>query len=424
MAKKQQEHVFHIFYGWYVLAASFIILLLNSGARFIIGVMFKPMIAEFGWDRSTVSLAFFIFMAVYALCITITGKLYDLYGPKWVIIISSLFLLTGYSSLYFIHSFWQFVSFYSVISSAGLAGTSVPLFSAISSKWFEKNRGLAISLALAGNCLGQFILIPISTILILLYGWRVLCFWLGIIMVLINVVLAVTVIKGDPEDLGIDPYGHDRATNGEIEHHGLETDGPIRDLGLVQAMKTSSFWFFLFLMFVCGSGDFLVTTHLIPFVTDHGVSPVSAGNMLACLGLMSLAGILLAGPASDIIGNKTPIVLTFLLRVLLFIFILKYQNIVSFYIFSLFFGFSFLITAPLTPTLIGRLYGLSHVGILSGFITTIHHLGGGFWAYVGGLLFDLKGDYQLVFLLSAIMAFLAFFSGLMIREKRYNPTSL
>jgi len=185
-------------------------------------------------------------------------------------------------------------------------------------------------------------------------------------------------------------------------------------------MHTYSFWLFLIAMFICGSGDFLVTTHIVPFVTDYDISPTTAGNMLAWFGLMSLAGILIAGPASDIIGNKIPIVLTFVLRFLLFLLILKYQNLASFYIFALAFGFTFLITAPLIPTLIGKLYGFSHVGLLSGFTTTIHHLGGGFWAYAGGLIFDQTGSYQLIFILSAIMALAAVFNSIFIKEERHQ----
>jgi hypothetical protein len=65
---------------------------------------------------------------------------------------------------------------------------------------------------------------------------------------------------------------------------------------------------------------------------------------------------------------------------MVYILILKYPSELNFYIFALLFGFTFLITAPLTATLMGRLYGLSHVGLLSGFATTVHHLAGGFWA--------------------------------------------
>lgn len=185
-------------------------------------------------------------------------------------------------------------------------------------------------------------------------------------------------------------------------------------------ISARSFWLLLLVMFVCGSGDFLVTTHLIPCATDYGISATTAGNMLAWSGLLSLAGILIAGPASDLVGNKIPVALTFALRFLLFLLILKYQNILSFYVFSLMFGFTFLITAPITTTLIGRLYGLSHVGLISGFITTIHHLGGGFWAYMGGLFFDKTGSYQLAFIISAVMALGAVCSALFITENSYQ----
>jgi predicted MFS family arabinose efflux permease len=184
-------------------------------------------------------------------------------------------------------------------------------------------------------------------------------------------------------------------------------------------MRTYSFWLFLIVMFICGSGDFLITAHLIPWVTDYGISATTAGNMLAWFGLMSLGGILIAGPASDLIGNKIPIALTFLLRICLFLLILKYQNPVTFYIFALTFGFTFLITAPLTATLVGRLYGFAHVGLLSGFVTTVHHFGGGFWAYVGGLIFDKTGSYQLIFILSAILAAMALGCSLFIQERRH-----
>ena len=99
---------FRIFYGWYVLAVSFVILFFTTGARFTIGVVFKPLMVEFGWDRAAVSLGFFINMTIYALSLIIAGRSYDRYGPKWVIVISSCFLSAGFMSLAFIDSLWQF----------------------------------------------------------------------------------------------------------------------------------------------------------------------------------------------------------------------------------------------------------------------------------------------------------------------------
>jgi MFS family permease len=410
----------HLFYGWYVLAAGFVILFFNAGARFSIGVMFKPMIGEFGWSRASMSLAFFLYMAFFALSLTVIGRFYDRYGPKWVIVISTIFLSAGYMSISLVNSLWQFYICYGFLAAIGLGGTSLSLVAVVISKWFEKGRGVATSLALSGSCLGQFVLVPLITIVVLRSGWRAAHLFLGLVMLVLNIVLALVVIKGDPDQLGEKPFG---SGNGDKEKksNGESPSGVNpQDLGLREAMGTFSYWLYFVVMFICGSGDFLVATHLIPLVTDHGISATTAGNMLAWYGLMSLGGILIAGPASDLIGTRIPIAITFVMRVFLFLMILKYQNLVSFYILALAFGFTHLVTAPLTPILLGRLYGFSHIGLLSGFIFTIHYLAGGFWAYVGGLIFDHTGTYRLAFILSAIMALIAFFGTLLIKEKRHH----
>ena len=411
------------FYGWYIVGASFVILFFNAGARFSIGVIFKPLISEFGWTRSQVSFAFLVNMTVFALSLVVVGRFYDRYGPKWVIVISTVFLSAGCIAVSFISSFSQFLFCYGILSAVGLGGTSAPLVAALTSKWFAKSRGLAISVALSGSCVGQFLLVPLITTLVLDHGWRASYFYMGIVMLIINIALGLGVIRGDPEDLGLKPVGDEKRNGKGIQEKPVVREKRLPDLGLREAMGTSSFWLFTFVMFVCGSGDFLVITHLIPFVTDHGLSPATAGNMLAWYGLVSLAGLLIIGPATDIIGNKMPIVFTFVVRFFLFILILKYQNVVSFYIFSMLFGFTFLITAPIATTLSGRLFGFTHVGVLTGFISTIHHLGGGIWTYVGGLSFDHTGGYELVFALSGAMALAAVFCSLFIKEKKQRVAS-
>jgi MFS family permease len=386
--------------------------------RFTIGIAFRPLIADFGWSRSAVSLAAFLNMTFFSLSVIATGKWYDRFGPKWVIILSTILVSSGYMLIALTQTLWHFLVLYGVVAAMGLGGTTVPIFAALMSKWFEKRRGLTISLALSGNCLGQFALVPLFTTLITDYGWRVSHFWIGFMMLVLNLALTFLVIRGDPEDLGVVPYGRKEESASPSSPGDEKHTLPVRDIGLRDAMRTSSFWLFVLFMFVCGSGDFLMTTHLIPMVTDYGIPAHTASNMLAWFGLLSLAGILVAGPASDLIGDKIPIALTFLLRIFAFLLVIWYQNLVSFYVFALVFGFTFLVTAPLTPTLVGRLYGFSHVGVLSGFITTVHHLGGGVAAWGGGVLFDLTGSYQTVLILSAVMAGIAAISVMLIRQRR------
>ncbi len=406
-----------IFYGWYIVAASFTILFFNSGARYAFGVMFKPIIKEFGWSRGTVSLVFFVNMIIFALALTVVGKLYDRYGPKWVIIVSSIFISAGFILTSFIHTVGQFFLSYGILAACGLAGTAVPLMATLTSKWFEKWRGLAISLSLAGNSIGQFVLVPLLSLVAVSYGWRASYLYIGIIMFIANLLLAIFVIKGDPHHLGLDPLGHGKTGNEPA------AAGPqaviLPGFTLKEAMSTRSFWLFMVTMFICGSGDYFATTHLIPIATDYGISPITAGNMLGLYGLMSLAGILLAGPLADRIGSKVPIVLTFILRVVLYIIVLKYKTVTSLYVFALFFGFTHLITAPLTPMLIGKLYGVTHLGLLTGVINTVHFLGGGFWTYMAGVIFDKTGTYQAAFGVSAILAMIAAICGFLMVERRH-----
>ena len=358
-------------YGRYIVGASFLMLFFYSGAQYAFGVMFKPIIREFGWSRSAVSLVFLLNMVVFAIALTVVGRLYDRFGPKWIIIISTLFISAGFTLTSFMHSLGQFFFSYGVLAALGLAGTGVPLVSTLVSKWFDKGRGMAISLSLAGSSVGAFVLVRLLSLLAVSYGWRMSYLYLGIVMFLVNILLAIFVIKGDPHHLGM-PL---KARGIPVKRKAHEGRGGPR--AWAQAMATRSFWLFLVTMFVCGSGDYLATSHFINFATDIGVSPITAGKMMGWYGLLSFAGILVAGPAADRIGSKIPIVLTFVLRFLLYLFILRYKNVPSLYTFALLFGFTHLITAPLTPMLIGRLYGFRQIGLLTGVVNTVHFLGGG-----------------------------------------------
>ena len=404
-------------YGRYIVGASFLILFFYSGAQYAFGVMFKPVVREFGWSRSVVSLVFLVNMVVFAIALTIVGRLYDRFGPKWIIIISTLFLSAGFVLTSFIHSLGQFFFSYGIMAALGLAGTGVPLISTLVSKWFDRGRGLAISLSLAGSSVGAFVLVRLLSLFAVSYGWRTSYFYLGIVMLLVNSLLAIFVIRGDPRHLGM----------AEETVHSDEHAGGVKSpagMGLRQAMATRSFWLFLATMFVCGSGDYLATSHFINFATDIGVSPITAGNMMSWYGLFSFAGMLVAGPAADRIGSKMPVVLTFVLRFLLYLFIVHYKNVPSLYMFALLFGFTHLITAPLTPMLMGRLYGFRQIGLLTGVVNTVHFLGGGIFTYATGLIFDRTGSYQMAFIIAAAMAAAAALCSSLIAERSHAPGPL
>ncbi len=392
-----------------VLAGSFLMLFISAGAQYVFGVMFKPIVREFGWSRSAVSFVFLVNMAVFAVALTVVGRLYDRFGPKWIIVVSAFLLSAGFVLTSCAHSFGQLLLSYGIVAAMGLAGTGVSLVSTLVSTWFQKRRGLALSLALSGNSVGAFVLVPILSSLSVSYGWRPSCLYLGIAILVVDGLIALFVIKGNRDRLDIE--------GGSVVAKKATAGKRNVGFGTGQAMASPSFWLFLVTMFVCGSGDYLATSHFINFATDHNVSPITAGHIMGWYGLLSLEGILIAGPVADRIGCKIPIVLTFLLRFLLYLFILKYQNVPSMYAFALLFGFTHLITAPLTPMLLGRLYGFAQIGLLTGIINTVHFFGGGVFTYVTGLAFDKTGGYQLVFMIAAVMAAIAALCSSFIQER-------
>ncbi|MCX7857191.1 MAG: MFS transporter [Deltaproteobacteria bacterium] len=394
-------------YVTYIAAASFLILFFNSGARYAFGVALKPMISEFGTGRAGISSVFLVNMIVFAFFLIVAGKIFDRFGARPVLLVSTILLSLGLYLTSRVHSFLGLLFSYGIIAALGISGTSVPIISAIVSKWVSKSEGLIVSLSLSGNSIGQFVLVPLFGFLSQKYGWRNAYSFFAAIILVVNILLSILVIK--------EPNEKNRTfTESEKDLLGSY------DMELSQSLKTPSMWFFMIMMFICGGGDYFVVTHLVAMATDFGISQKEATAMLGLYGLMSLLGILIAGPVADKSGCRLPIGITFILRVFLFGMIFLSKSRPSFYLFSFLFGLTHLVTAPLTPYLAGKMYGKSHLGAITGLINTVHFLGGGLMGYLGGLIFDTTGSYQLSFVVLGMMSGVAFLATSLIREKRHH----
>jgi MFS family permease len=419
-----------VFHGWYVLVASFIVLFLSGGSRAAIGVMVKPWELDLGWTREAISSAQFLNLALYALATIITGRLYDRYGPKWIVVGSTLLFAGGYALMAEMHSLWQLYLYFGVLNALGMAGVTVNLFGTLVGKWFERRRGLYVTLAFAGTCIGQFLLVPFISQMTESSGWRAANLWIAGVCVVVNLPLAFGILRGEPGDFGLEPFGRGGgAVRGSAmptaavpasAEVAAATPAP-RDLTLTEAMSTPSLWLFTIALFACGSADFLVLMHLVAMVRDHGISDGVAASMLAWLGLVSLPGMLIAGPMAKRVGNKMPIAATFVLRFALFAMLLLVKNTATFWVFSIGFGLTLLVAAPLTTTLISDLYGLKHLGFITGFVNTVHTIGGGVGAYLGGVVFGHTGGYNAAFVASGAFAVVAAVCSFLIQERRHLP---
>ena len=404
-----------IFYGWYVLAGAFIALFMAFGVRFSIGVFFKPILEEFQVSRAGLSLAISLNMLMYGLAQPLWGYLLDRYGPRMVIGLSAVAMALGMALFGMVRSLWQLYLIYGIILSLGFGGVAFVTAAALIARWFVKRRGLALGIAFSGSSLGQFALIPLATYLFLATGWRATQVILGGIIFISIVPLALWVLKGDPCQVGTGPDGEP----GISPAHSSEREaGKKNDTAPKEAFLTLPFWQLASSYFICGFTTVLVVTHLVAYATDIGHSTITAATALALSGGVNFLGILIAGGISDKVGRARPLALTYFVRGLSFLLLMRAENIAALYIFAVVFGMSFFATVPLTSALVGDIFGPRFMGTIYGIVSLSHQIGSAFGSFLGGLIFDLTGSYNYAFLMSLVVAVVASLISYFIREPR------
>ena len=181
-------------------------------------------------------------------------------------------------------------------------------------------------------------------------------------------------------------------------------------------------WLLIVIYGVCGFQDFFVATHMVAFAIDQGIGRLLAGNVLALMGILGLIGVLTSGFLSEAFGVTRPVMLCFLVRLPVFAFILFVQETSAIAAFAFAYGFTFLITAPLTVVFAGNLFGPSRLGTVSGLINAVHQIAGGLGAFVGAVIFDRWESYDGAFALMAVLAVVAIGATLSLQRGKLRPT--
>ena len=389
-----------------ILATGFFILFFSGGSRFAFGLMLKPMSEDLDVSRSTLSLAVTTFMVVSALALPFMGRLVDQWSLKGTIGIAAVVGGLGIGLMGQVQAPWQIFVVYGVVFGLGNAGSSISPVTVMISRWFPNRRGIASSGAVAGNALGQLVIVMALAAVLVSLGWRWSYTLLGIanLAVLTPLVfLAVRDIPKSPEVKG-----------GSTAQEFTPPDSP---LSLKRALTSSQLVLLVLVYGVCGMQDFFVVTHVVAFARDQGMGSVLAGNMLALMGLMGLAGVLAAGFLADAFGAVRPTVICFIIRIFIFGFIIFDQSTASIMVFGLAYGFTNLITAPLTVVFVGNIFGVARLGTLAGAIVMVHQIAGGFGAFLGAWIFDNRGSYDDAFKLMLILSVVAVMLTYMVRER-------
>ena len=400
-------------YSWVILAIGFFILFFSGGSRFAFGLMLKPMSEDLDVSRSTLSLAVTTFMVVSALALPFTGRLVDRWSLKGTIGVAAVLGGIGIGLMGQVDAPWQVFIVYGVVYALGNAGTSVSPVTVMISRWFPNRRGIASSGAVAGNAVGQLVIVMALAAVLVSLDWRWSFTVLGIANLAVLVPLVHLAVRDKPPE--------DDARPSSLIARAITP--PDSALSLGRTLTSPQLALLVAIYMICGFQDFFVTIHIVAFARDQGVGPVLAGNLLALMGLMGLLGVLASGLLADAFGAVRPTVICFLIRMFIFTFIIFDQSTASIFVFGLLYGLTFLITAPLTVVFVGNIFGTARLGTLAGSISMAHQFAGGAGAFFGAWIFDNRGSYDDMFRLLLILSVAAAVLTTLVRERGIDGTA-
>jgi predicted MFS family arabinose efflux permease len=411
-------------YGWAVLAVSSLILLLASGVRTSFGVFIKPLEADFGWGRASLSVVASLSLLLYGAVGPLAGRLADRWGPRGVLIGAVLLLGVGAIATSAINSLWQLYLTAGVVTALGAGGAAMSVAASLAARWFDARRGLVLGIAGGGMAAGQLLVVPALMAITQAAGWRSGFMAAGIGSLALALPLTVLLIRNDPHEVGLAPYGATGGSTGAPRKEGGAAGGAAPALralertGIVEAARSRPFWLLAGSFWVCGyTTSGLVLTHLIPYATEHGFHAGQAAQALGVMGALNIVGTVASGWGCDRVGARIPLAGYYLLRGLSLVFLPYVGTAPGLFAFAAIFGLNYISTVPATTALTANLYGRYSVGELSGWIFFSHQIGAAVGSIAGGVLYERFGDYTLAFHSAAALAFAATAMALAIRER-------
>jgi len=404
------------FYGWVVIALTFVAVLMAAGIRAAPQTFIKPLEADFGWGRGAIASAVAINLVLYGAIGPIGGWFQDRKGPRIVMLAALALLGVGVAATTVMTQLWQFILIWGFIVGIGAGGMSSVLAATVANRWFVRHRGLVLGILNSAGSTGQLIFIPLIMAIIVSWSWRaasvVLASLAGVILVLVW-----WLMRNDPSDIGRDALGELEDRKRSRETRGTTQDQKIIATPVIQAVRSRTFWLLCGAYYICGgTSNGLIGVHMIPHALDIGISEGTAAVTVGIMGFMNLFGTLGAGWLTDRMDSRKLLAAAFALRgVSLFILPLV-TDASGMFVFAVIYGLDWFATVPPVVAIVGDTFGKRSVGSIYGWIFLSHQLGGAISAIGGGMIFEWSGDYILAFLIGALMALTAAAMSLAIRK--------
>ena len=290
-----------IYYGWVIVAVTFVTLFVSTGFRFAFGVYYSAILDETGWGRAETASVVSAAMIVYACTAALSGYLFDRVGARVLFPLGALCMGTGLMLCSKATSLAGLTAFYGILLGVSYAALGFIPHMAIVPRWFDRRRGLASALSLAGNGLGSFAIAALSAELIVHVGWREAMWWFGIASMVVLIPITSLFHRHSAERVGL---MRDGLSARAAAHTAPATTGAT----VGAAVRTRHFWLLALAVTMTGTCTMTIVLHQTRMLVDMGYGLTLASLVFGMLGLLRATGGLIWGPLSDRIGRSACVV--------------------------------------------------------------------------------------------------------------------
>ncbi len=378
---------------WWLVFGSTLALIVGNGPVivFTFGVFLKPVIDEFGWSRGTVSAGLTAYQTAGAIAAPLAGKLVDRWGIRRVTLLSIVAFSLSIAVISQTPSYSPiFLMLYGLCGLAGSGQAPLSYAKAISAQ-FETRRGLALGIAMSGVGIGTALMPQLARLLLQSFGWRDAYVGLGI-LTLVTAFPCVLLFVSAPD-------------------HALNRRKPATDSGMtLGALKVSfRFWSLAGAVFLVSAVTNGTTTHIVPLLTDRGLSTRVGTLALTFVGLAMIAGRVLGGHLVDRFFAPY-ITACFFLVPLVGIILLHFGSAPQFPLLgAICVGVGLGSEIALMGFLVGPYFGLRGYGEIYGYLMAAFLVGAGLGAWIMGVCYDATHSYDLAFVGFALSLIVASF---------------
>ncbi len=374
-------------YGWIIALCCTFITMINGGIFLTFGVFFKTVALDFGWSRSGFSVNYTAMLVAYAPAAFFAGKLADRRGPRSVMLLAALLIGLGYAGCSWAPNMISMTISY-VIIGLGLGATlALPL--ATIQRWFLKWRGTMVGIVTAGTGIGGFIFAPLANWLISFYDWRAAYLIIGIIFGGVTAIAAAFLIH-NPEMKNLRPFG---SGDQQLSSNTSVPNNASSGMTWQAAFKSNAFWGLAGLHVISFMPTFFIYSHLVPYVTDGGISAAAGARGLGLMAGASVAGRVVMSWLAGKIGWMKSLPISYVVATICIIWLIFIVKPEEFFLFVIIYGFFQGSALALLGGATGFFFGLAALSQLIGFLMGIGTLLGAVAPFLGGLSFDLTGSY-------------------------------